>query len=46
MQKVDIYSSTFQAYCSIERYIQQGWKVVTCTANDKSVLVVYEKEGE
>ena len=52
MQKVEIYSSMEEAKYEMERYIESGWRIHTCTMGSytvsgwnsyQDVLVVYEK---
>lgn len=51
MQKVKLYYEMFEAYKDMNNYIEQGWRVHTCTmgcymagyTSKEKVLVVYEK---
>lgn len=51
-QAVQIYYSMLDAYRDMKKYINNGWKVHTCTMGcymagyspEEKVLVVYEKE--
>ena len=46
MQTEELYCGMYTAYSNMQRYIKNGWKVVSCVAGDNRVIVVYEKEGE
>lgn len=51
MQKVEIYRSMKDAKRDMEKHIESGWRIHTCTmgsyficlTSDQDVLVVYEK---
>lgn len=46
-QRVELYRDVGEAICDMEKYIQYGWRVHTCSIgssfNCDKVLVVYEK---
>lgn len=51
MQKVEMYYSMIDAKCEMQKHINSGWRVHTCTmgcymagyTSNEKVLVVYEK---
>lgn len=47
MQEVEVYYSIREAERDMKKYIEQGWRVHTCTmccnGSNEKVLVVYEK---